>query len=150
MAGWAQFETEDPGLSALVRQAFAASKHCTMATIRADGGPRISGTEVEVVHGEVYLGMGADTRKAMDLQRDPRVAIHSPTSDPAPDGSWPGEAKLSGRAEFVVPPAHYPLNSARVRVDLTSAVFTGLTDDRQQLQIRLWRPGRASQTMLRS
>jgi hypothetical protein len=150
MAGWAQFETEDPSLAAEVRAAFAVGKHCTMATVRADGGPRISGTEVEFVDGEVYLGMGADTRKARDLQRDPRVAIHSPTRDPAPDGSWVGEAKVSGRAEFVAVPPEYPPNGARVRVELTSAVFTGLTEDRQQLRIRLWQPGRATQTMLRS
>ena len=150
MAGWAQFEGEDPALAQQVRATFAVGKHCTMATIRADGGPRISGTEVEFSDGEVYLGMGADTRKALDLRRDPRVAIHSPTRDPAPDGSWAGEAKVSGRAEFVAVPEHYPPGSARVRVDLTSAVTTGLTDDRQQLRIRLWRPGRPTETMLRS
>ncbi len=150
MAGWAQFEAEDPAMAERVRAAFAVGKHCTMATIRADGGPRISGTEVEFVDGEVYLGMGADTRKALDLQRDPRVAIHSPTRDPAADGSWAGEAKVSGRAEFVEVPEDYPPGSTRVRVELSSAVTTGITDDRQQLRIRLWRPGRPTETMLRS
>lgn len=149
MAGWAQFEAEDPDLAAQVREAFARAKHCTMATIRADGGPRISGTEVEFADGDVVLGMGADTRKALDLLRDPRVAIHGPTVDPLPDGSWQGEAKISGRVEVVPAPAHYPAGALRMRVDLTSAAFTDLSEDRQQLRVRLWRPGPGTQTMLR-
>ena len=150
MASWAQFQAESPELAEAVRTAFAVGKHCTMATIRADGGPRISGTEVEFVDGEVYLGMGDDTRKALDLRRDPRVAVHSPTRDPLDDGSWAGEGKLSGVVEQVATPSNYPPGGIRMRVSLTSAVYTGLTDDRQQLRIRLWRPGRGTETMLRS
>jgi hypothetical protein len=150
MANWAQFEAEAPALAQAVRAAFAVGKHCTMATVRADGGPRISGTEVEFVDGEVYLGMGHDTRKAMDLRRDPRVAVHSPTADPQPDGSWAGEGKVSGAVEQVATPSDYPPGGIRMRVSLTSAVFTGLTEDRRQLRIRLWRPGRGMETMLRS
>ncbi len=150
MASWADFAAADSDLAGLVRAAFAVGKHCTMATIRADGGPRISGTEVEFDGDGVYLGMGADTRKAVDLRRDPRVAIHSPTRDTGPDDSWSGEAKISGRAVVVPTPAGYPPNAVRWRVDLTSAVFTGLTEDRSQLRIRLWRPGRGTETMLRA
>src|SRR6266700_2699899 len=36
--------------------------------------------------------------KAADLRKDPRVAIHGPTHDPAKSGSWRGEAKVAGRA----------------------------------------------------
>lgn len=150
MASWAQFQAEAPELAEAVRAAFAVGKHCTMATIRADGGPRISGTEVEFDDGEVYLGMGDDTRKALDLRRDPRVAVHSPTRDPQADGSWAGEGKLSGVVEQMPTPPDYPPGGIRMRVSLTSAVSTGLTDDRSQLRIRLWRPGRGTETMLRS
>lgn len=150
MASWADFEAADPALAAAVREAFGIRKHATMATLRADGGPRISGTELEFTDGEVFLGMPADSRKALDLQRDPRVAVHSPTRDPLPDGSWAGEAKLSGTAVPATLPADYPPNSARWRIDISSAVATGLTDDRQQLRIRLWRPRRGTETMLRA
>lgn len=139
MASWADFEAADPGLAADVRAAFAIRKHCTMATLRADGAPRISGTEVEFADGQVYLGMPPASRKGLDLVRDPRIAIHSPTRDPLPDGRWDGEAKLSGVA--------VPVADFRWRIDLSSAVFTGLTEDRQQLLIRLWRPARGTQTM---
>lgn len=151
MSSWAQFQAADPALAAEVKGAFAVAKHCTMATIRADGGPRISGTEVEFADdGDVYLGMGMDTRKAQDLRRDPRVGVHSPTRDPAEDGSWVGEAKLNGRVVQAETPPGYPPGGIRLRIDLTSAVYTGLSEDRSQLRIRLWRPDRGTQTMLRS
>ena len=70
-----------------VRAAFAVGKHCTMATLRSDGAPRISGTEVEFEDGQVFLGSGDDARKTLDLLRDPRVAIHSPTRDPESESS---------------------------------------------------------------
>ena len=96
MADFAELEADEPELAAEVRAAFAVGKHCTIATLRADGAPRISGTEVEWADGGMYLGTPSDARKAVDMLRDPRVAVHSPTRDPAPDGAWPGEAKVSG------------------------------------------------------
>ncbi|MCU0279693.1 MAG: pyridoxamine 5'-phosphate oxidase family protein [Candidatus Nanopelagicales bacterium] len=137
-----ELEADDPDLAAAVRSAFSRGKHCTIATLRADGAPRISGTEVEFSEDAVFVGSPTDARKAVDMRRDPRVAIHSPTVDPVGD-QWPGEAKLSGLATEVSP--------GRFRIDLTSAVFTGLTDeDPPRLRIRLWRPGRATETMFRS
>lgn len=76
----------DPALHADVQAAFAVGKHCTIATLRADGAPRISGTEVEFEDGNVYIGTGEGARKTVDIAADPRVAIHSPTRDPAADG----------------------------------------------------------------
>ncbi len=150
MPSWSQFVAEAPTLAAKVRAAFAIGAHCTMATIRADGAPRISGTEVEFTDTGVFIGTNASARKALDLQRDGRIAVHSPTIDPAPDGSWPGEAKFSGRVVQVPAPEPYPAGSVRFEIDLTSAVFTGLTDDRAQLRVQLWRPGRPTETMLRT
>lgn len=116
-----ELEADDPDLAAAVRSAFSRGKHCTIATLRADGAPRISGTEVEFSEDAVFVGSPTDARKAVDMRRDPRVAIHSPTVDPVGD-QWPGEAKLSG-----------------------------LTDeDPPRLRIRLWRPGRATETMFRT
>ena len=137
-----ELEHDDPGLAADVRAAFAVGKHCTMATVRADGAPRISGTEVELIDGQVFIGTPDDARKALDLRRDPRVAIHSPTRDPVGD-EWAGEAKFSGVAVEVSP--------GRFRIDVTSVVYTGLTDETPpRLRIRLWRPARGVETMFRA
>jgi hypothetical protein len=150
MATWQQFEAADPELAALVREAFGVRKHATMATLRSDGGPRISGTEVELRDGQVLLGMPADSRKAGDLRRDPRVAVHSPTQDPLPDGSWAGEAKLSGSVRWQEARDGDPAGTLWAAVELSSVVFTGLTPDGTQLRIRLWRPGRGTEQMIRS
>lgn len=44
---WAEFDAAEPELAALVRRCFAIRKHATMATLRRDGSPLISGTEAE-------------------------------------------------------------------------------------------------------
>lgn len=81
MATWADIEREHPGLAEGVRRAFGRGVHKTIATLRADGSPRISGIEVEIQGGEVRLGMMAGSLKLRDVRRDPRVAIHGPTPD---------------------------------------------------------------------
>lgn len=151
MPGWSDLLAEDPELAAEVRAAFTVGKHCTIATLRVDGSPRICGTEVAFEDGQLYIGAPADARKTADIRRDPRVALHSPTRDPEPDGSWPGEAKVAGVAVEVPVPHDYPSGAVRLRIDLTSAVFTGLTEDTPpRLRIRFWRPGRPVTTRFRS
>jgi hypothetical protein len=143
---WAAFEQEAPELARDVRAAFAVRKHCTMATLRADGAPRISGTEVQLADGELHIGSMAGARKAADLQRDGRVAIHSPTVDP-PEGdesSWAGEAKVAGRAVEV--PSDD--GSHRFRIDVDEVVHTAV--DGNSLRIRSWHRGRGVQERKRS
>jgi hypothetical protein len=109
MASWDEVEAAAPELAAQVRRCFAIRKHATLATLRKDGSPRISGTEVEFGEdGNVYLGMMSGSRKALDLRRDPRLALHCPTED-APEGdpsAWIGDAKIAGRG--VEEPAQGP------------------------------------------
>lgn len=148
MVSWREIEDVEPDLAARVRRAFTAAKHATMATLRADGSPRISGTEVEFGEdGELRLGSMPGARKAADLLRDPRVAVHSPTADPGPDGSsWPGEAKVAGRA---VETGRGEDGSHAFRVELTEVVWTGLTDERSALRILSWHPERGLEEQIR-
>ena len=147
--GWAELERQAPELAAAVRACFAVRKHCTMATLRADGSPRISGTEVQWERGALWVGSMPGARKARDLQRDGRVAIHSPTVDP-PEGdesSWAGEAKVAGIAVEVgveqdPAPGTSP-DSHRFRIDLTQVVHTRVEGD--ALLITFWHPGRGVQ-----
>jgi hypothetical protein len=55
----------------------------------------------------LYVGMMPGLRKALDLRRDPRLALHCPTEDPPPDdpGSGRGDAKIAGRAIELTDPA---------------------------------------------
>jgi hypothetical protein len=137
MATWSEFESAAPELAARVRERFDAHKHKTMATLRRDGSPRISGTETEFSDGELWIGSMARALKARDLQRDPRVAIHSATFDP--DKDWPGEAKLAGVAEEIVREGE---SSHRFRIDIREASTVGLDEGRTKLLIEVWTPDR--------
>ncbi|HKH25684.1 MAG TPA: pyridoxamine 5'-phosphate oxidase family protein [Acidimicrobiia bacterium] len=98
MATWKDVTKAAPELSAGVQRRFDAHIHKALATLRADGSPRVSGQEASFRDGEVWLGMMPESRKARDLLRDPRLALHSATADPEMTG---GDAKLSGRAVAV-------------------------------------------------
>jgi hypothetical protein len=99
VASWSEVEAEAPELVALARRYLDANKHKVLATLRRDGSPRVSGTEVQFSHGELWLGSMPRALKARDLQRDPRFALHGGPADP--DAGWDGDAKLAGLAEEV-------------------------------------------------
>src|SRR6188472_3875562 len=79
MANWQDVAREAPELATKARRAFDANKHKTMATLRKDGGPRISGTELDFTDDGLFFGSMWGAVKARDLQRDPRIAFHSAT-----------------------------------------------------------------------
>jgi hypothetical protein len=107
MVAWQEIEADAPEFAGQVRALFQARKHNTMATLRADGSPRISGIETQIGE-QVTFGSMAASRKLADLERDPLVALHSPSVDPPEDdpGGWAGEAKISGRAVPSGAPEH--------------------------------------------
>ena len=94
MARWSEVEQAAPELAAAARGFLDAGVHKTLATLRHDGSPRISGSEAQFRDGDLWFGSMWQALKARDLQRDPRFALHSASVDP-PD--WRGDAKLSGR-----------------------------------------------------
>ncbi len=143
MVTWQQFEAAVPELAGRVRSSFEAHKHHTMATLRRDGSPRISGTEVEFADGELRVGIMAGARRVDDLRRDPRLALHSQGIDPpeADQAAWPGEAKLSGRA-VEDEAAEVTDGSHRFRLDIVEAVATRLGDPPDHLVIEAWHPDR--------
>src|ERR1700748_1298909 len=100
MTAWHAVEQAVPEFAQRVRALFDAHRHKTIATLRADGSPRISGIETAFEDGELAFGSMPNARKGADLHRDPRFALHSATVDPVEgsEAQWPGEAKISGRA----------------------------------------------------
>jgi hypothetical protein len=125
----------------------ASRKHLTMATIRLDGSPRISGTEVEFAEGQLRIGSMQGAVKALDLRRDPRIAIHGPTDDP-PAGNprgWKGEAKVSGTVIEV----ESGREAHRFLIDVQEAVITHLNEAGNRLVVESWNPARGYRTMER-
>jgi hypothetical protein len=148
MATWREVQAEAPELAARAREIFDAFKHKTLATLRRDGSPRISGTEVQFVDGEMWFGSMWKAVKALDIQRDPRFALHSGSSS-SPE--WMADAKVAGRVEEVTDPERKavilgdeaPPDRAHVfRADITELVVTGLGDPPDHLVIESWHEGR--------
>ena len=134
----------EPEFAEHVRRTFAIRRHATLATLRRDGSPRISGTEVEFDEGgEIHLGMMPGSRKALDLRRDPRLALHCPTDDPPPDlpGAWLGDGKIAGLA-VEVSDRRGNDQPHRFRVDITEVVLTTVGTPADHLVIQSWHPGR--------
>src|SRR5438093_13711275 len=98
---WAEFAEAAPELATLAQRRFDENRLGLIGTLRQDGSPRISPVEVFFVDGEPLLGMMWRSMKALDLLRDPRLVLHSATSNP--DGSE-GDVKLYGRVIDVPDP----------------------------------------------
>jgi hypothetical protein len=141
---WSEFEAEAPELAARVRERLEAHKHKTIATIRRDGSPRISGTESQFEDGELWIGSMPNALKARDLLRDPRFALHSGSEDP---DTWTGDAKLAGVVEDISRPSD---DFHRFRLDLTEVSTVGLDDARKNLVIEVWTPGGGVRTIKRA
>lgn len=141
MAIWKDIETAEPEFAARVRGIFDAHKHKTIATLRADGAPRICGIEAEFVDGELTFGSMLRSRKGADLLRDPRFALHSPSVDP-PEGNaaaWSGDAKIAGRAARAGDVGG-DTDGDLFRAEIDEIVLTGLNDSASALVIEVWTP----------
>ena len=95
MTTWNDVTAAAPELSKLVQARFDATGLALLATLRADGSPRIGGIEPSFWNGELWLGMMWESRKALDLRLDPRCALHVATVD---KDVKEGDARVSGRA----------------------------------------------------
>ena len=151
MASFAEVESEEPEFAARVRAAFDAHGHKFLATLRADGSPRVSGIEMHFVAGEPWLAGMPGSVKFNDLRRDPRFALHSGSSEP---DAFDADAKLTGRGALVtedderrsyaaaarVPPEL--MGFELFRIDLEQVVLVALNEERTALVISSWRPGR--------
>ena len=155
MARWADVERTEPAFAAAVRTRLDAHRHKMIATLRADGSPRISGVETTFSDGDLWLGMMPGSRKAQDLRRDPRLALHSGSPDPddADPSRWAGDAKLSGRAEEVTDAEGYrryagdaqgapePGSFHLFRIEIDDVTLVRIGDPPDRLLIETWRQG---------
>lgn len=98
---WNEFTAACPEMAALGEERLRKAELCMVGTLRQDGSPRISPCEVDFVDGELMLGMMWQSRKALDLLRDPRCVVHNCIAD-----RWAAaeEFKLYGRAVDVQDP----------------------------------------------
>jgi hypothetical protein len=159
VASWGEIERRHPEFCATVHELLDARVHKTLATLRRDGSPRISGTEAWIADGNLWFGSMWKARKALDLRRDPRFALHGGSVDP-PD--WTGDAKVSGRAVEILdqaearvildtkggPVPEGPLHL--FRADLADVVLTRLGDPPDHLVIEFWTEAGGLQRLARA
>jgi Pyridoxamine 5'-phosphate oxidase len=150
MARWQDVVDAEPSFATEVQRVFDAHTHKTIATLRRDGSPRLSGVELGFHDGDVTFGMMPRSRKVTDLRRDPRTEVHSASViAEGEEGSWEGDARLSGRAREVTdpeerarytdaPPEAHPL----FVLEIDRVVRVKLEGSPPHLLIQTWRPGR--------
>ncbi|GGV76100.1 pyridoxamine 5'-phosphate oxidase [Streptomyces gelaticus] len=152
-SSWEDFRSAEPAFADTVQTRFEQYRHHVLATLRKDGSPRVTGLEVDFRLGEPFLGM-MPSRKAQDLLRDPRFAVHA---NPGPDAEMAdGDVRISGRAvevtepallarylEVVKPPEPFHL----FRLEPTEVARTGIEGG--SLAVQVWRPGRPLRTFAR-
>lgn len=141
---WATVETEAPEFAARVVERFDSHTHKVLGTVRADGSPRLSGVEIKFALGDIWLGSMSHARKAADLLRDGRCALHS-----APDAAeMPnGDAKIGGVAHqddagrlaelwgFEPPPDAEDDGSHLFRIELTDVSIARVEGDEMVIDV---------------
>ncbi len=150
MAAFSDVETEHPEFAARVRAAFDAHRHKILATLRADGAPRVSGIEAAFAVGNLWVAGMPRSVKFADLRRDPRMALHSGSDEP---DTFTADAKVSGRAVEVAGGAERAAFAEATRnpaggdyelfrIDLEQVVLTAVAEAKDALEITSWRPDR--------
>lgn len=153
---WSRFAAEAPETEAVFRRRLEATGLALLATLRADGSPRISPLEPLLAGDRLWLGMMPGSTKTVDLRRDPRCCLHTATAD---KDVADGDAKLFGRALAVEGEADRRAYAAAFKeatghdveampggfdlfwLELTGGSSLVLGSDQQHLRITSWKPG---------
>jgi predicted pyridoxine 5'-phosphate oxidase superfamily flavin-nucleotide-binding protein len=154
---WDEFARACPEIAEHATERFRRQELCMLGTLRADGSPRISPCELDFAAGHLILGMMWQSRKALDLLRDPRCALHTCTTDRM---GTEGDAKIYGRAIDVRDPAVRQTYRDTVReridwapdepnfhafaVDVESAGFITFAEPKSVIA---WDPGRGTRLL---
>lgn len=157
MSRWSEFEQEQPELAGEVRRRMDAHIHKVVATVRADGSPRLCGSEITFAGEDLWLAGMVGARRFVDLRRDPRVAVHSCPEDMP---GWSGDARLAGTAVEVTDPETLAMVASAgteppgpfelFRVDITEAVSVRMAEGGESILVESWRPGRGLRLAERS
>ena len=153
---WREFQSAAPELTEIFEQRLAETQLCLLGTIAGSGWPRISPCEGYFADGDLMLGMMWQSRKALDLLRDPRLTVMTTQCDRE---AAKGDVKLYGYGVPVDDPARKnALGDAQeaiinwrpsepfhvFAIDVRWAVFISFGDHRRLLR---WTPEAGVQEM---
>ncbi|GAA1867372.1 pyridoxamine 5'-phosphate oxidase family protein [Asanoa iriomotensis] len=163
MATWEEFADEAPRIAEIFRRRHAAAGNlCMLATVRADGSPRISPIEPRVFEGRLVLVGMPHTTKFADLGRDPRFCLHTATVDPHVAD---GDVKLFGTvrhepdtalhqrfADDLFAETGFDLRGQELDPFYVAELTSGssVTIDDGRLTITIWKPGQGERAVHKS
>ena len=97
MVTWAEFEASEPEMAAIGRGLLEQFHLAYLATVRADGAPRVHPVSPFIIDGRLIVATLAESPKARDQIRDGRYVIHMlPGKDDA-------EFRIRGRTRLLEP-----------------------------------------------
>ncbi|MCL4507585.1 MAG: pyridoxamine 5'-phosphate oxidase family protein [Chloroflexi bacterium] len=141
---WQDFALDEPELAAFGEQRFAKGP-AYLATVRADGSPRVHPVTPIIGEGHLFLFMEPTSPKGHDLQRGSAYALHGSVG--GNDGGE-GEFALTGHAALTDDPAlralaaryGYPPQEHYILFDLSveSAFSTTYVDGGKPVRVK-WR-----------
>ena len=95
MATWAEFAAAEPAMAAMGAALLAQHQLAYLATVRADGAPRVHPVSPRIIDGRLYVATPRSSPKARDQIRDGRYVMHLlPGKDDA-------EFRFRGRARLL-------------------------------------------------
>jgi hypothetical protein len=99
MTTWAEFAQQAPELATFGKARFG-SEVAYLATIRADGGPRVHPV-TPIIGEQLFLFMEPLSPKGKDLERDPRYSLHCSVEN---QNGGEGEFYVRGRGALSTDP----------------------------------------------
>ena len=122
MATWSDMAAARPELESRARELFLIEQPDApgpaglgyLATVRADGGPRVHPVSPAVLEGRLYVYVLLSSPKLRDLQGDGRYALHSWPKPFEDDGFNDEEFYLTGRS--------MPVSSDELHQQISAAV----------------------------
>lgn len=154
---WAGFTAAEGAFAVAVEKRFRAYTHHVLGTLRRDGTPRLTGIEATFRDGELWLGMMPNSRKALDLRRDPRFSLMANPGADTEAMMADGDARVTGRVVEVTDREsmrRYAADEARAeetfhlfRAEVSEVVTTRVEGDK--LVLRTWAPRRGLVTIRR-
>ena len=145
MATWGDMAAARPEIESRARELFLIEQPDApgpaglgyLATVRADGGPRVHPVSPAVLDGRLFVYVLLSSPKLGDLRRDGRYALHSWPKPFTDDGFDDEEFYLTGRATPVADAALHERVSAAVGDQPESGASFELDIDRAMHKARV-------------
>ena len=98
MATWSDFASAEPEMAAIGAALLERHQLAYLATVRADGAPRLHPVSPQVIAGRLYVCTPRSSPKAQDQVRDGRYVMH------LLPGENDAEFRVRGRARCITDP----------------------------------------------